>query len=1403
MMSHAISGSRPTLPMNKPAQLSADRQKLLAQRLKGIAKAKSEAPQIARLPAGTPAPLSIGQHPMWVIDRMAPGNPAYNIATAYRIGGELNVQALEASFNKIIERHDALRTTFRDEGREPVQVVHPELKIAIEVTDLASWPLDGREAKAKVQIADEALKPFDLEQLPLIRVSLCRLAPLEHVLVINQHHIIGDGLSVALLFNELNSFYLSLTKGTEAQVPNLPVQYPDFAAWQKTELSKERYASQLEYWKGQLGGSLPVLELPTDRVRPIRQSFQGSCIDFLLPQPLAQAVNALGTQHQATFFVTALAAFQVLLMRYTRTQDVIIGMPIANRPLPETDPLIGNFINVVALRGDLSGNPTFVDLLRRSRETTLNAVANKETPFDEVVKNLQTSRDPSRNPIFQVLFQVLPSGKLRLGELKLSRFEFETRFAQVDLTLHLYEEADGSFHGQVQYCTDLYTPGTIERLARNFIHLLTEVTRDPQQKIEEIPVVSEPERRELTQDWNATSIDYPSEASLQAIFERQAAQTPDAVAIEHGRERWTYRDLDERANRLARHLQRSGLQPGACAAICMERSPELIAGLLAILKAGGAYVPLDTASPADRLALMVEESRSVLVLTRSSEHSSFDQSAVPVINYDRLDLSQESTDPLGIAGTGTDAAYVIFTSGSTGKPKGVTVPHRGVARLVVNSDYVPFEAADVVAHASNVAFDAATFEVWGALLNGGKLVIVPRDTLLSNRLLATLLEQHQITTLFLTTSLFNQVATESPALFRSVKNVVFGGEAGNPDCVRRVLDHGAPRRLVNGYGPTETTTFAICHVVRELSPDATSVPIGRPITNTTAFILDSHQQLVPCGAIGEIYLGGPGLAIGYCNDAALTAERFVETSWGRLYRTGDLGRRRDDGIIEYAGRMDSQLKIRGYRIEPGEIETALRHHPLITQAAVVPQVQNGTAQGLIAYLVSPSGEKPAAGMLREYLSPHLPSYMIPSAFVWMDALPLTPNGKLDVRALPAAEVGENSTQGFAPAENDLQRQLVEIWEEVLDRRPIGIRDDFFSLGGHSLLAARIISQVSSRLGLILGFGTFFNRPTIEEHALSLNAAQSPEPESQGTILNAEGSQTPVFFFHGDLLGGGFFSKTIASALGTDRPFHVMAPHGVQGEDIPATLEGMAAARFTAIRKAQPHGPYIVGGYCNGALIAYHTARLLRDVGEQVTAVLMLSADGSNARFRGIRRLVAIESALRGEDEGAQRRRFLRLRNRLCDYEAMRCYYYNAAADLWKQPFKVQISRLARKARRILRRLSPPAVLQLVQGVAHPDNTEPTPRHKEAIVNAYDDVIRVHIPSPLDSPVFLFCPESEPAATWRGPAAGWKELCPELELVTVPGDHTSCVALNANVAQVGEAMRKSIQKAESLLKERES
>ena len=1325
-------------------------------------------------------PASCGQERLWFLHERDAGRMAYNVPVAFDVSGPLDLAALRESCLDVVRRHEVLRTTFLFEHGELLQVIHDEATSPFEVVDLSDIPDRERETRMAEISRSLVRQPFDLARGPLARFFVLRFDDRRHRFLLNVHHIVFDGWSVGILLRELAAFYRARLSGEPASLDPLRLQYGDFAAWQREWLKGAACREQLAFWKDQLRELPEHLALPTDHPGALDDGADGADLVFALPADLGPALQAFCRREGITLFMALLAGFQALLHRYTGQEQLLVGTPVANRSRVEVEGLIGFFVNTVVLRGDLSGNPTFRELLSRVREAALGAFDHADLPFEKVVGQLPPERRNSPSPLFRTML-VLQDQSPALPEfpgLQLRRRTVELGAAKFDLLLEF--TADGpALNGCVSYRADLFERGTIERLTGHLTTLLRGLVETPDQPISTLPLIAGEERQQLLAWSRGKRTAYPSEQTLHAVFMQRVAETPDALALVEGDVRLSYAALDQHANRWANHLRGQGFGEDDTIGLFADRYWPFFAAAIGILKIGAAYVPIDPRDPPSRIAAFRRQISGVI--------------------EEKLDVSHESAAPPPPAGRPGGAAYVMFTSGSTGEPKGVVVPHQGVTRLVCATDYVQLDRDTVMMQGSNLCFDASTFEIWGALLHGGTLVVTRSNTVLDHAALAAHIAAHGINHLFLTTSLFNQHALHAPGMFRDLRGVAFGGEAADPAMVQRVLDHGKPTSLVNGYGPTETTTFAICHRVEEVTDGR--VPIGRPIANTDAFLLDAHLQLVPPGVTGEIYVGGPGVALGYHRRPELTAERFVKTEFGRLYRTGDFGRWLADGTIEYRGRIDQQFKLRGFRIEPGEIEAHLRKHPAVAQCAVLPRLNPSGEKILVAYLVRRAGEAAVADAgFRQFLAENLARTFIPYAWFWLDALPLTANGKLDHRALPEPGAPPEAPRSYAPPQNSLQTHLVEIWEEVFNRRPIGIRDDFFALGGHSLLTARVIALIAERLGYRLPFAEFFNAPTIEDHARVLLSGQLAADQVPYALINPSGTRTPVFFFHGDFVGGGFFCKTLASVIGPDRRFYAFHPHGLQLDDVPPNIEAMAADRVRLIREIQPRGPYIVGGYCNGALTAFHAARLLRAAGAQVSVLLMVYANASNLRFRWLKSACGMSSALRGEGDMAAQQRFLRMRHRYRDHEDMGRYYLRAAADLLRQPGSVQAQRIWRKMRRIFRHITPlPAApsAHSANGKATNPMSLATPRGP--LAKPYGDACRAFIPEAYDSPVVLLWPKEEPPWSSRGPAAGWDRICPRLRVVEVPGQHHSCIAQNSNVTLLGEAMKRAIAEAENVQK----
>ena len=927
---------------------------------------------------------------------------------------------------------------------------------------------------------------------------LLRLGGEEHLLLLTMHHIVSDAWSIGVLSRELTVFYQAFTTGVPAGLPELPIQYADYAVWQREWLQGERLERELTYWRAQLRGAPAVLDLPTDRPRPVVQSSRGAKQSLLLPTRLSEGLRALSRREGITLFATILAAFQALLARYTGQLDIVVGSPIAGRTRTETEELIGFFVNTLALRTDLSGDPTFRELLRRVREVTLGAYAHQHIPFEQLVEELQPERDISRTPVFQVVLamQNVPRHTLELPGLRLRSEAADSGTAKFDLTLFVFEQGS-DLNVALEYCTDLFDAGTATRLLGHFRTLLEGVLADPERRLSELPLLTEPERHQLLVEWNATTTDYPRDATIGDLFRIQAARTPEAIAVVRDDERLTYRELEARANRLAQYLRARGVGPETRVGICLERSVDAVVGVLAVVLAGAAYLPLDPSDPPDRLRFLLGDARADVLLSESRHRGRVPPGSVATticLDEERESIVHQPGAPLSRAYAG-NLACVMYTSGSTGSPKGVAVPHRAVARLVLATDYFQAGPEAVFLQLAPLAFDASTFEIWGALLTGARLVVAPPGRL-SLEAIGRVVREQGVTTLWLTAGLFHQMVDRGLDDLRGVRQLLAGGDVlsvAHVERVRRELPHC---RLVNGYGPTESTTFASCHPVAggELSG---SVPIGRPIANTRTYVLDGRLEPVPVGLPGELYLGGAGLARGYLGRPGLTADRFAPDPFGpevggRLYRTGDQVRWRADGLLEFLGRTDDQVKLRGHRVEPGEVEVALREHPAVRAAVVTAREDIPGEKRLVAYLV-PAGSMPGVSELQGFLRQRLPDFMVPSAFVALAELPLSPNGKVNRRALPAPDQARPGPEdAFVAPRNPVEELLANIYATVLGIERVGVHDDFFGLGGHSLLATKVISRILATLGVELPLRSIFEAPTVAALAGRVTSAQHTE-----------------------------------------------------------------------------------------------------------------------------------------------------------------------------------------------------------------------------------------------------------------------------------------------------------------------
>ncbi|HET7231440.1 MAG TPA: amino acid adenylation domain-containing protein, partial [Longimicrobium sp.] len=1055
-----------------------------------------------------PAPLSFAQERLWFLDRMEPGNAFYNLPNAVRLRGALDEAALERSLGEIVRRHEALRTTFAEVDGAPVQVIAPFGAFALPVEELPGLGEADREAAVRRRATEEATRPFDLLAGPLFRAALLRLDAEDHVLLLSMHHIVGDGWSTGVLFRELWALYDAYREGRDSPLAELPLQYADYAAWQREQLEGEVLDRQLAYWREQLSGAPALLELPADHPRPAVQTYRGATVSVELSPELLERLQALARGEGATLYMVLLGAFQVLLSKYSGSDDIVVGTPIAGRTRKELEELIGLFVNTLALRTGLAGDPSFREVLRRAREVTLGAYAHQEVPFEKLVAELQPERTLSHSPLFQVMFTLHNAGGPGGGlpGLKVSGVGAEHVSVPFDLSLELAATPQG-LRGGLYYSTDLFERGTAERMLGHLARLLEQVAADADVRLSRLALAGPEERAQVVVEWNRTARPFPREACIHQLFQSQAERTPGAAALVWGEAEVTYRELDARANQLAHHLAGLGVGPESRVGLRLERSVENVVATLAVLKAGGCCVPVDTSYPAERMELMLADSGVRILLSDGELAASATESGLHVIRLDQVaEALAAGPDHAPAANAWAEnLAYVFYTSGSTGRPKGVMMAHREVVQYAAClPDTMPLGPGDRVAQASNASFDAAVFEIWGALLNGATLVGIDRDVLLSAPLLGRALREREISHLYQTAALFNQHVREQVDVYAGLRQLVFGAEAVGTESVRRMLRSGKPARVLHEYGPTEATVWCTLEEVEEVAEDAPTVLIGLPVPNARAYVLDPAGEPLPVGVPGELCIGGDGVVRGYLGRPGLTAERFVPDPFaaepgGRMYRTGDRVRWRAEGKLEFMGRLDDQVKIRGFRIEPGEVEAAMAAYPGVREARVMMREDQPGDKRLVAYVV---GDVEADG-LRAHLRQSLPEYMVPQAIVTLDRLPLNANGKVDRKALPVPELASPEEAYVAPR-TPVEEVLAGIWAEVLRLERVGAEDSFFDLGGHSLLGTRVAARVRAVFGVELPLRAVFERPV-----LSALAAEIERLRGTGAAAGADDAIAPA------------------------------------------------------------------------------------------------------------------------------------------------------------------------------------------------------------------------------------------------------------------------------------------------------
>jgi amino acid adenylation domain-containing protein/non-ribosomal peptide synthase protein (TIGR01720 family) len=1057
-------------------------------------------------------PLSFAQQRLWFLNQLGTGS-AYNIPLAIRLSGLLNIKALEDSLNEIIRRHESLRTTFRSSGGSPVQVIAEELSLVMPLIDLKDQPKAERELAAKRLARNEAIRRFDLVKGPLLNAALIRLSEDEHILLLTMHHIITDGWSTSVFTAELATLYKAYCIGEASPLAELPIQYADFVHWQREWLQGEVLENQVSYWRRQLEG-VPVLRLFTDRPRPSVQTYEGARQNIALSPTLTSALHDLCRRQGVTLFMTMLAAFQTLLFRYTGQEDIVVGSPIANRNRTEIEGLIGFFVNSLAMRTDLSGNPTFSELIRRVQGVALGAYEHQDLPFEKLVEKLNPERDMSHNPLFQIIFaiQSLSVEELQLPGLTLSPFAIERVTANFDIELHLWEKPEG-LSGMVVYNIDLFDDATITRLVGHYETLLASIVADPDQHISDVQILTDTERKQMLVDWNDTSTYYPNDKCIHCLFEEQVERTPDSVAVIFKDQQLTYQELNQRANQLAHHLQSLGVGPEVLVGICVERSLEMLVGLLAILKAGGAYVPLDPNYPRERLGYILACIHGPVVLTQSGLGDRLPPSTAHVLALDEdwESVAQAPASTPENLVTPQNLAYVIYTSGSTGRPKGVAIPHAGIVnRLRWMQDAYQLDSTDHVLQKTPFSFDVSVWEFFWPLITGADLVIAKPGGHKDSAYLSELIAEEQITTLhFVPPMLAAFLEEPGIAACGSLRRVICSGEALPFELMQRHYSRlGVP--LHNLYGPTESSvdvTYWAC----ERDTDLGVVPIGRPIANTQIYILDSELNPVPVGVKGDLYIGGVQLARGYLNRPELTAEKFIpdafsETPGTRLYKTGDLSRFLPDGNIEFLGRIDHQVKIRGFRIELGEVEATLVQQPSVREAVVIDRTDGPGDGQLVGYITPNTDLVPEIGELRAFLQQKLPEYMVPSAFVTLDTLPLTANGKIDRQALPAPDGEIFREEGYVAPRTEIEQSLAKIWQELLLKEQVGIDENFFEIGGDSILSIQVVSRAKNS-GIQITAKQIFQNQTIADLATVANTTVNVR--AQQGVVTGVAPLTPI------------------------------------------------------------------------------------------------------------------------------------------------------------------------------------------------------------------------------------------------------------------------------------------------------
>jgi len=1317
--------------MTQSETISEARRELLERLRRGevqISKAAPE-PLVARA-AGPEAPLSPGQEQIWFHAQLAAKVPAYNESVTIHKRGPLEAVVLRRCFNEIVRRHEIWRTAFPMIDGKVVQRVDSSVEVRLPLIDLSDLPVEQREAEAVRIATEDACQPFDLNVAPLFRLRLVRWAEDDHRIYLTLHHLVFDGVSIyRVLIAELAALYSAYSAGQASPLPELAVQYRDYAEWKQRQLANGSHAAQMQYWRETLPEDLPLLELPADRPRPAEPTSRGAMERCTIAAPLMEAVKELGRSEGVTPYMLLLAVFQVLLYRYSGQDEIVVGGATNTRSRPELEPLIGYFLNAMVLRTRVDGDLSFRDFLGHVKSTVLGALAHSDIPFDAIVRELAPKRDSSHHPLFQVLFSMRPPFSDFPAGWDVTDMEIHSGASSFDLFVEFSEHAQ-SIAGRFVYSTDLFDRATILRLQGHFQILLERLLADPDQSISRVPLLTEGERQNLLVDWNDTGKSYPG-LLIHELFEAQAEANPDRTALVFRGRQLTYAELNVRSNKLAHYLGQRGAAAGALIGVGMERSFEMLVALLAILKSGAAYVPYDPELPASRLKMMLDDSRPVCVITQQKFQGNFAGYPAPTLaldcQSDELDAQPASNPRIPVAPS--DAIYAIYTSGSTGVPKAAVNTHEAAAnRILWMQDRYPLEAGDRVLQKTPHSFDVSVGEFFGAITRGATLVIAEPGGHKDANYIADLIASERITSIHFVPSMLREFL-DAGNLERcvSLKRVFASGEA-LPASLREKFYQRLGAQLHNLYGPTEAAVEVTYWDCGQPSPCAT-VPIGRPISNVTAYILDRYLAPVPIGVAGELHIGGIALASGYLNRDELTAERFIPNPFDsrpgqRLYKTGDRARFLADGNIEYLGRLDNQVKLRGFRIELGDIEATLLQSDRVLAAAAELSSDDGSGQRLVAYVVSKDAELDAPA-LRAFLRERLPEHMIPAAFIALESLPKTASGKLDRKALPAPDFGAAAQRAFVPPQDEIEERLVNLWQEVLSVHPISVTDNYFDLGGHSLLALRLFSEIKFCFQLDLPLATLFYAPTVRTMA---GVIRDSGVQAAAPVVPIQPNGTkPAIFCIGALNGEVILFRRLALEFGPEQPLYGLQPFSLV--DRLSTVETLAASYIEELRQWGETRPFCLLGYSFGGLVAVEMARQLQQNGIEPPIVALIDT----AYLEGCKALEPWKDRIR------------RYR-----------YHVNEIVS-GAGGLRHLADRLRSRSARVIHKVS------TTLGVEVPKMASDVRGRQLLAAESYRA-------KPYAGPVWLFKAESRPEFFGGDQELGWGKVLSDLRIEDVPGDH---------------------------------